>query len=80
MWGVGRVGWVDKEAPVFEECGYIIKEAVFMYWQNLWLNLKMEPIMIFMMPPQVLSLKGKICFGPQNYNSMSNLVIHQYGS
>ncbi len=41
---------MDKEAPVFDECGYIIKEAVFMYWQNLWLHLKMEPLMIFMMP------------------------------
>ena len=79
---------MDKEAPVFDECGYIIKEAVFMYWQNLWLYLKMEPIMIFMMPPSGAFINVQNMFGPSKLhvlffflmNSKSNLVIHQYGS
>ena len=78
---------MDKEAPVFDKYGYIIKEAVFMYWQNLWLHLKMEPIMIFMMPPsgpfikmQNMCLPSKLHVIFFLMNSMSNLVIHQYGS
>ena len=66
---VGGVGWwwgLNKEAPAFDENGSIIKEAVFIYGMNFWLHLKMEPILIFMMPTSGPYIKRQNMFWPSN--------------
>ena len=63
VWGGGS--WKRKHLFLIKWA--IINEAFFIYWHEFMVAFRMELLLIFMLPPSLLSLKGKKCFGPKYY-------------